>query len=107
MSINVERGSTIGMTQQILRHFDIRADRPKQGPKRMTKVVPADDFAFDPGAFEGRSNAFLQQAVRAERFGSTQPNRWKQEVAIVFVERLALPVEQRFQDEGMKRNRSA
>jgi hypothetical protein len=31
----------------------------------------------------------------------------EQEIAIVFVERLALPVEQRFQDEWMKWNRAA
>ena len=56
--------------------------------------VSITHLAFDPSALQSRSNAFLQQAVRAERFSSIQPNRREQEVAIALIERLTLPVEQ-------------
>jgi hypothetical protein len=55
--------------------------------------MPTDDLAFDPGAFKCGTNAFLQQAVRAERLFTIQPNRWEEEVAIALIERLALPLE--------------
>jgi len=73
----------------------------------MAEVVSSDDLSFDTGADKSWSNGLFEQAIRTEWFGSIQPNGREQEIAIAFVERLALPVEQRFQDEGMKRNRSA
>jgi hypothetical protein len=66
----------------------------------MAEVVPSDDLAFDTGAHKCRSNAFPEQTIRAKRFGSIQPNRREQEVVIALIERLTLPVEQRFQDKG-------
>jgi hypothetical protein len=75
VSIDIERGSAVRMTQEILRHFDIRSNCPKQSPQGMAEVVPADDLAFDAGAFESRSNAFLQQVVRAERLATALAQR--------------------------------
>ncbi len=95
------------MPQQILRHFDIRSDCSKQRSEGVAEVVPSDDLSFDTGADKSWSNGFLEQAVRTVWFGSIQPDGREQEIAIVFVERLALPIEQRFQDEGMKWNRAA
>ncbi|HTC76466.1 MAG TPA: hypothetical protein VK684_12875, partial [Edaphobacter sp.] len=62
----------------------------------MAKVVPSDDLSFDTGPDKSWSNGFLEQAVRTEWFGSIQPDGREQEIAIVFVARLALPIEQRF-----------
>jgi hypothetical protein len=73
----------------------------------MTEVVPADDLALDTSALQSRSDAFLQQAVRAERLSSIQTDRREQEVPIALVERLTPPFKQRFQDKRMQWNRPA
>jgi hypothetical protein len=75
VSIDIERGPAVRMTQKVLRHFDVRPNCPKQDSQGMAEVVPADDLAFDPGAFESRSNAFLQQVVRAERLATALAQR--------------------------------
>ena len=48
--------------------------------------MPTDDLVFDPGAIKCRTDAFLEQTVRAERLLAVQPNRWEEEVAIALIE---------------------
>src|SRR5258708_895871 len=76
-------------------------------PRVWRKLCHPMIFPSNTGPDKSWSNGFLEQAVRTEWFGSIQPDGREQEIAIVFVERLALPIEQRFQDEGMKWNRAA
>ena len=88
-------------------HFDVRTEYPQKCAEGMAESVPADDLVFDIGAFKSWPNAFLQQAVRAETLFPVQPNGWKEEVAVAWVERLTPPVKQRLQNERMKWNGTA
>jgi hypothetical protein len=106
VGVDIERDPAVCMPQQILRHFDVRSDGTKQSSKGVAEVVPSDDLAFNTGADERGSNVLLQQAIGAQWFSSIEPDRRKQKVAILFVKRLALPVEQSFEDQGMKWNRA-
>jgi hypothetical protein len=47
VSIDIERSSAIGMSQKILRHFDIRSDCAEQSTQGVAEVVPTYYLAFD------------------------------------------------------------
>jgi len=66
------------MPEQFLGHLYINPHRPQVGGQRVAKIMPSDLFANDAGPFEGRTDASLQQAVRAEWLSAVEPIRMHQ-----------------------------
>lgn len=54
------------MPQQFLSNLDIDTERSQIRCQRMTKAVPANLFSNDSDPCKSRSNAFFENAVRAE-----------------------------------------